>query len=74
MRLRLKVRSRAVVANADALRVPLGFGARILAPRLTTVTRKVNADRELILADNAVRADEIDAAAAEEARRQAEAA
>ena len=33
---------------------------------------QVNADRVLILADQAVRADEIDAAAAEEARRQAE--
>lgn len=33
---------------------------------------KVNADRVLILADHAERADEIDAAAAEEARRQAE--
>jgi F-type H+-transporting ATPase subunit epsilon len=33
---------------------------------------KVNADRVLILADQAVRADEIDAAAAEEARSRAE--
>jgi F-type H+-transporting ATPase subunit epsilon len=33
---------------------------------------QVNADRVLILADQAVRADEIDAAAAEEARRRAE--
>lgn len=35
---------------------------------------QVHADRVLILADQAVRADEIDAAAAEEARRQAEGA
>jgi F-type H+-transporting ATPase subunit epsilon len=33
---------------------------------------QVNADRVLILADQAVRADEIDAAAAEQARHQAE--
>jgi F-type H+-transporting ATPase subunit epsilon len=35
---------------------------------------QINADRVLILADHAERADEIDAAAAEEARRQAEGA
>jgi F-type H+-transporting ATPase subunit epsilon len=35
---------------------------------------QIHADRVLILADQAVRADEIDAAAAEEARRQAEGA
>jgi hypothetical protein len=38
--------ARAVMEAAEALRIPRGLGARMLAPRLTTVTRKVDAGRE----------------------------
>jgi hypothetical protein len=37
---------RAVYENADALRIPISEGARILNPRLSTVTRTIDASNE----------------------------
>jgi hypothetical protein len=39
--------ARAVVKHADALRIPLGAGVRILAPRLVTIKRNVDTGYEM---------------------------